>query len=380
MSQTNKYVPWIVVVIIAIVAIAAIALIPPRVVEKPVEKTVVKEVPVEKVVEKPVVKEVPVEKVVTKEVVKEVPKKVDIVQFQTAYTPQGKDGYLWVALDKGYYEQEGISTRIFRGMGGLTTATNVDQGQFNFGWTDMSTVMKVRGRGGQLKMVMLMEEKSPIGYVAFKDSGIKTPKDFEGRKVAYYAGETGYEILGDFLKVNGVDYSKLIMVNIAPDVSTTAFLNGQVDLTTAYEDSFYQIVIGMAKKQGKEIQPIWFRDWGFDVYGYGVLTTDKLIKENPDLVRRFVKATVKGLTDTINNPEEAANIVMKYNEALTKEFVVAQIKAFANLAKSPIWEQKGYGWMDDAKMAKTRDLYAKILGFDIPVKDIYTNEFLPGKP
>lgn len=385
MSQIKKFIPWVIVVVIVIAAVAAIILMPPRVVEMPVEKTVVKEVPVEKVVEKPVVKEVPVEKVVTKEVVKEVPKKIDIVSLQISWLWGGGYAHHWVAVDKGYFEEEGISARLFRGYGGAQTITNVDQGVFEFGQGDFGTLSIAMSKEAHVKAIGVIYANSPQGFASLEEKGITKPKDMEGRKFGIVPSSATKPLFPVFCKVNNVDVNKVEIVSIGAGAEVPLLLSGTTaDFFCPWTISTLPPILVGAEKLGKKVNFLAFPDWGMDIYGDSLIASDKLIKENPDLIRRFVRADFKGLAYEISHPEETVDIMLKYNPELGggdgKAILKLQVDAAIACAKDKGVLEKGLGWIDEEKAKKTRDITLGALDIkaEIPLTDLYTNEFFSG--
>ena len=124
-----------------------------------------------------------------------------------------------------------------------------------------------------------------------------------------------------------------------------------------------------------------FSDFGLVAYGNMLMTTDALIKDKPDLVRRFTQATVRGLAYAFENPQEAAAILQKLHREVDPEFSKEELLATRELAWSDEAKANGLGAISREKMTSTRDVVTSALSLKrvIPVEELYTVQFLPSR-
>lgn len=305
--------------------------------------------------------------------------KIDRVTFEMDWVIFGRFAPFFVALDKGYYIDNGIECRIFRGYGGIKTVASIDQKAATFGIADIAPLIITRSKGGHVKMIGMYHDLNPIGFAALKGRGITNPKAMEGKSLAMAAFDATRAILPVLAKVNGVDLNKIKIVTLDPAVKTQAVIRGDVDMEVAWKSSNYEIVLDQVRKAGKDYDWFGIKDFGLDIYSAGIIVHDDLIKQNPDLVRRFTAATYKGIKYSVDNPEEAAEILLKYEPALPPETTKAAFLAAKEMLLSKTAQEKGLGWITEEKMKRTRDiiLEAYEIKVEMPLNDIYTNEFLP---
>ena len=142
----------------------------------------------------------------------------------------------------------------------------------------------------------------------------------------------------------------------------------------------YPTVATEAQKLGKEVGLFKFSDYGLDLYANGIIVHEDLIREKPDLVQRFVKATYEGIHWALKNPEKAFEFYMKRNPEQDKEKALGEWKsgiemfgAVPQKAKLPLQ----LAWMDPAKVKKTIDVVGEFYKLESPVKpeELYTNKF-----
>jgi len=308
---------------------------------------------------------------------------IDIVRVALDWAPTGGRAPLYVTMEKGYFEEVGISARVFRGYGSSQTITELDQGEFDFGLVDTTVLILHRKEGGHTKLVGIFCEKTPIVFVSLRESGINEPKDLEGKTLGSTPWDAIRKILPIFCEINGVDYDSIKIVGADVAVLTPLLMNKEVDFRAAWVNDVLPQIEAVAKSVGKDLNMFSMADYGLDPYSLGYATTEKIIKENPELVRRFMSAVVKGSIYAILHPEEAAEITAKYNPVLggdnlevTRQQWLAQI----GLMDTPIAKAHGIGWIDEGKMQTTLDVINKVQGeTGLNARDIYTNEFLPGK-
>lgn len=308
-------------------------------------------------------------------------KKADEVTFNFSWTPQGRIAPFYTAKAKGYYAENGIEVNIVRGYGPIRTAQAVDQGKADFGTADMGSVVIVIAQGGKIKAVSIIEDISPQGFDALKPAGVTRPKDMEGKKLAAAIGGGTRELLPVFFKQNNIDASKVNVVTLEGALYVSALLRGDVDIIAAWRGSTHEALVNEAKKKGLEVSRINISDYGVDIYGAALITREKTIKENPDLVKRFVRATYKGMRYGIEHPEEAVDIIMKLHPELVRDIISAQWQSAIEMSQTPTQKKMGYGFIDEEKMKRTRDIVLDGYNIkeDVPLAQLYTNEFFPGK-
>ncbi len=306
----------------------------------------------------------------------------DKINMTFSFGKAGKDAGVYVAMEKGYFSQAGINLSVTAGTGAGVAVTNVETGNSQFAATDFGNIIAARAKDGTVKSVMLLYDHSPLAVASLKDKlELKSPKDFEGHTVAAPLGSTIRVQLPILFRINNVDASKVKLLHIPQSAFTQTLFRGDVDITSAFVNEAGVILQIEATKAGKELSWLRLSDFGLDTYAATLITSDRLIKENPDLVRRMVGALSKGYSDMAANPGEAAQIMLKHEPALPADVIENQVRQTVALANSPAFAQHGYGFADDQKLRFTVDVLADAMGVDKKpaFNDVHTNEFLPAK-
>jgi NitT/TauT family transport system substrate-binding protein len=294
----------------------------------------------------------------------------DKVTFVTDFGYNGRHAYYFVALEKGYYARQNLDVQIVRGQGSADAVKQVAAGTAQIGFADTAAV--ILGRGNDqipTKLVAIVYAKPPHAIYVLKESGIAKPKDLEGKKLADTAFSAVPKLFDAYAKAANIDASKVTWLVAAADT-----LPGM--LTTGRADGIGQFTVGeplLAKSAApKQVLALSYADAGLDLYGNGIIASDSIIKSNPDLVRRFVTATVEGLKDAITSPQEAGAIMNKHHREVDADVAAGETKIVGTLTGQPL------GVLDAGRVKKAIEIVsgAYTLKFAVTPEDIYAPGFV----
>jgi len=264
----------------------------------------------------------------------------DEVKLQLKWVHQAQFAGFYVAQEKGYYTQENIKVSFLEGGQGIDNAGSVISGTAHFGVLSPEDILIKRSQGVPLTAIAAIYRRSAVVYLSKADSGIIRPADFLGKKVAV-AGTAG--TIRDFefqfyalIKKLGLDSKKLKIVTYDPDY--VAFYKGEVDVTATFATGG---LIKMRQK-GLKLNLIWPSDYGIHFYSDTLATTDKLISEKTDLITRFLRATLKGWQDAIEEYQQAVAITLKYAKIKDPQLQTAMMEAMLPLVHTG---EDQIGWM-----------------------------------
>ena len=296
-------------------------------------------------------------------------------RLDTSYLP--KHGIFFVALDKGYYRDSGLDVTIVPGSGSMVAVQTVAAGRDTFGFADAGTMILGRAQGAAVRSIGMIHAKSPFSVITLKKFNIKAPKDFEGKSIASEPGGASYIMLPIFFKLAGVDASK---VNVIPTDATSkvpGLLAGRFEGVGSYLVSDPPVIVA----NGGEPVVFAYTDYGFKMYSNGLIATEKLIKEDPDLVRRFVQATFKGIKYANDHPDEAAQILVKHVPEINPNAAKMGIELASQILWTDEAKANGIGYMTKEMWELTQKNMVEFMGLkqQSPVDELFTNAFLPGK-
>jgi NitT/TauT family transport system substrate-binding protein len=296
----------------------------------------------------------------------------DKINFVTDYGYNGRHAYYFVALDKGYYKDAGFDVTIVRGKGSVDAIHQVGAGNATLGFADAGSLILARANDKiPVKLVSIVYARPPQAIFCREDMGVKSVKDLVGKSVANPAGGSIPDLFPAFAKASGIDPAKVHWV-VASSQSLPALLaSGKVPCIG-------QFTVGEALLKAhipQKLVRLAYSDPGLSYYGNGVIATDETIKQHPDLVRRFVAATIKGEKYAFAHPKEAGEIMHKYHPEVAVAIGEGETKAVAELA-----EVKGQplNVIDPKRIQATLDVIEGAFKLKSPVKpdDIYVAGFV----
>jgi NitT/TauT family transport system substrate-binding protein len=299
------------------------------------------------------------------------------VTLRLDFIPNGYHGPFYMALDKGYYREEGLEVQIGRGFGSVDTIKRVDAGSDTFGFADFYTAVKGVAEGIKVRAIGAGLGDSVGCIVALRKSGIRTIKDLEGRSLASSAGSSPLLQLPSVLKAAGVDGSKVNVVLMDIVVKTSALVTGKVDSMVCITVSEVPALLS----QGQDLVVLEYRDH-ISVAGSGLIASEATIRTRPEVVRKFLKATYRGARDFARDAAAGSAVLVRYHPEGSADSYTGQAKASVGLWATAVAKQRGFGWMDDAKMQNTMDQATRDFKLErkIAAGDFYTNEFVPVPP
>lgn len=280
----------------------------------------------------------------------------------------------YFGVDKGFYKQEGINLTINEGRGSANTVQVVGAGTDTFGLADSSSIINLISKGGEVKSVMNILSSTGFSVVSAASTGIRTPKDIEGKTLAVSPGDPIRGLLEALAAHNKVDISKVNFVQVDPAAKVVTVLEKRADgLLGGADDQFF-----LLKYRGVEPHALRFADHGANIVGMAIFTGNNTLKTNPELVRRFVRATKRAWEEAKKNPDAAVDVAMKVKPDLNRQSTKDQMVVDFDLMDSPnVKGQIGLGHEKD--WTQTIDLLKKYRGLETSLNwtAFHTNEFLP---
>ena len=241
-------------------------------------------------------------------------------------------GY-YIAKEKGFFSEEGLSVNFLPGDANVSVATIVYEGRAQFGVAAAYHLLRMRAANQALQAIACIFQRNPLAFISLAESGIHEPRDFVGQKI--FAPKQQVPVLKAMLARVGVPDGRYLLVD-SQDME--AFLAGDIPIMGAYLNG----TIRLLQNAGHQLNIIFPDDFGAHVYQQCLFTTDRLIAEEPDLVRRFLRAALAGWHVAINQPSEAGNIVLRYTQdrdAADLNDEIRGARPYINIGETPI------GWM-----------------------------------
>lgn len=304
------------------------------------------------------------------------------VRFTLGWKTQGSDAAFFVARDKGYFKAEGLDVTIDQGEGSAATVTRIMGGAYDAGFGDINAIIQNAALRPNEAPVMVYQKwnRPPFALVTKKSSGIKTPKDLEGRLVGGAQGTPTTRMFPVFAKANGVDLTKVRMQNMAPNLQEPMLIRDQIDAAMVFNITSYFNLVQNRQDPDKDYHWMTFGEYGLDLYSNGLMVSRRMIKENPKAVAGLVRAVNKATLDMARDQNLAMKAVENFDNLV--DLAVERrrlVFSLTNLMVSPESAEIGVGDLKDDRLAKAIAIVVE--GYELPrtpaPSEIFDRSFLP---
>ena len=292
------------------------------------------------------------------------------ITVQLAWTHQALFAGFYAAEQQGYYAEEGLAaTFLPRPNLGINVIPLVVDGTADFGVDFGAGLILARSQGLPVTAIATIYRRHPLVFITLADSGLTRPQDFPGHTIRTLVPGGSAIAFQAMMTRLGLDPNSVEQVDIGYDL--VPFFAGEVDILPG----FVNFDVLTAHEQGYQVNLIFPEDYGVHLYGYTLFTTDRLIQENPNLVERFLRATLRGWQWAVENPEEAGPLALKYDPALDASHQVAIMTASIPLVNTG---EGHIGWMKPEIWSGMEQTLREqgVLTAPLDVTQVYTMQFL----
>lgn len=304
------------------------------------------------------------------------------IKFSLDWKFEGPAAPFLVADDKGYFKAEGLNVTIDTGSGSREPITRIASGTYQMGFGDINALIKFLDEqpDAKVRAVMVMYERPPFAIIGRKSLGVTSdPKSLEGKTLGAPPTDGAFGQWPIFHQVAKIDTGKIKIENVGFPVREPMLAQGKVAAIFGFS---FSSVLNL-KSQGikdDEISLILMAEHGLDLYGNSIMVNSEFAAKNPDAVKKFLRALMKGMHDTIKDPASAVDSVLKRNSVVTKEIELERLRmALAQNFVTPAVKKNGFGGVEEGKLSKSIDLLKVSLGLKSPpnASAVFDSSFLP---
>jgi NitT/TauT family transport system substrate-binding protein len=299
----------------------------------------------------------------------------DDLSLRLDYLPQGYHAPLFYGLAKGYYRAQGIDLKIADGKGSNTSLQAVAAGNDTIVLANYAAMAQSTTQGMPVVAIGGLIQRLPDALIALKGSGIRKPKDLEGKTGSSPPTSAAYKLFPAFALATGIDLNKIKVVPMAAGATHAAVLQGQVDFTTGW--AFTQ---GVQVAKHKPIEePILMADYGLNILGAGFVVTRTTAQTKADALRRFMAATARAYRDGLNDMQGAADAMSAARPETEQDVLIDQFKLLPPFLHTDRTKDKGFGFMAREDWMQTVDILQKYFELTgaVDIDKVYTNDFVP---
>lgn len=286
------------------------------------------------------------------------------IKFQLDWRFEGPAALFLQPVAKGYFQAAGLNVTVDAGSGSGGAIQRVASGSYDMGFADLAALMEFHANNPEVKdkpvAVMMVYNNTPASVMALKKSAIAKPADLTGKKLGapvFDAGRRGFPLFAKANKVGDVQWTTM-----DPPLRETMLVRGDIDAITGFTfTSLLNLEARGVKAADVAVMP--FADNGVKLYGNAIIASAKLVRENPEAVRAFLKAFSKGAKEVMANPGAAIAYVKErdgiVNTALESRRLQLAIDTVINTADA---RGEGFGQVSPTRMAlmasQISDVYA----------------------
>ena len=304
------------------------------------------------------------------------------IRFTLGWKTQGSDAPFLLALNNGYFEDEGLNVTIDQGEGSAATVTRIMGGAYDAGFGDINAIIQnAAARPGEAPvMVYQLWNRPPFAIVTPKTAGIETPADFEGKTLGGAQGTPTTRLFPVFAELNGIDLEKVAQENMAPNLQEPMMIRGDIDGAFVFTSTSWFNLIANRQDPANDYNWFNFEDYGMDLYSNGLMVSRELMAENPEAVAGLVRAVNKATMEVAANQDSSVEAILAFDNLVDPELERARLEfALTNLMNAPEVTEIGMGDLVDERLTRSIEIVAKGYGLDrLPeASEIFDRSFLP---
>jgi len=292
--------------------------------------------------------------------------------FMAGYKPQANLPFVgvYVAQARGYFAAQGLDVQITHATGQGEHLKLLLQGSVDVTTGDAESVLARRADDLPVESIALLGQRGQRAFAVLEGSDVQSPKDFEGKTVGYKVYQTPDYLA--MLAINGADRSRVQEVPVGFDPRLLAA--GKVDVYPVFESNEPDIL----RRLGVPTRLFRPSDYGVPTLGLTYLTRQQLVDGDPDVLERFLKATLHGILDARDDPEAATDIVMQFAPEEDRDHQLAMLKIELEMADGPVARQYGIGWETAEQWQTFHDSLLAYGGISKPVDvaTVFSNRIL----
>ncbi len=302
------------------------------------------------------------------------------IRFTANWAFEASNAPFVLADQRGYFEEEGLDVTVDAGEGSSAVITRIAGGSYQAGFGDINTLIEFNARhpDNRQRMVYMIYNRPPLAIITLKDAGIEAPKQLEGKSIGAPANDSAYRMFPLFAEATDLDSDKIRFENVAPNLREAMLVQGKVDAIAGFPPSAVPNLLKLGIDED-DIRIFYYSDYGVPLYSNGLIVTERMIEEEPEVVQGLVRATHRGLKASIDDPLAAAQALRKKDSLINVDLEERRMRFLIdNQLITEEVKQNGLGAVDPERLAASIQVVAEALELDNPPapEQVFDGEFL----
>lgn len=302
----------------------------------------------------------------------------EVVKVRLDFLPYGLHAPFYLAQEKGWFAEKGLTVEIDDGNGTGPAMALVAGGKYDIAQISLGALPIAREKGMPIKAIATIQRKADFGLAVDEASGIKTPKDLEGKTILYSPGSVETPFIDRYLAAAKVDKSKINMISVDVGAKISSYMSGKGD--GMFAPTALYTIKGVTPRNSV---PMLFTDYDINLPGFGLIASEDAIAKRPKVLASFVevfqRSWVAILSGGAIDESVAALLKARPQAKLNPTIMKAQIQASIPFIESKAGAGKPMLWAAPEDWAATVKIMeaTQLIKANTAVDAIYTNQFVP---
>ncbi len=294
---------------------------------------------------------------------------------------EGPNAPFFLAEDRGFFREEGITLRMDPGEGSSAPIGRIAAGTYDAGFGDINTLIEFTARQPERRVVtaMVLYTRPPMAVVSLARANITRPQDLAGRRVGAPQNDTGFRLFPAFATLAGIDPARVNFQSVTPQLRETLLVRGDVEAVTGFDSTVWFGLKGLGVRR-EDVRFMYYGDHGVDVLSNSILVSTEMAERRPQVVAGLVRAITRGWIEAIRDPRAAVQHIARREALLDPALETERLQwVIDNQIRTPEALANGIGHVEPERLNRAIGIVAQ--GFSLPrvpaASEILDTRFLP---